>query len=186
MVPVISDFVDSFATLIEGGTIWETNMMTEGPLAIVEAGTKIIKALEEAASGEARYNKRSAYGLTRDMLQGISRTFGLPIEGLVSWFELIINSVSPGTLYTQNPGKYTKLKEAIGRGDAAQARALASELVSDGTEMSSIRSTLTSEFKPKYRELYAAGDSAGMAALRRALASFYEDGEAHFSTWLED
>lgn len=186
MVPVISDFVDSFATLIEGGTIWETNMMTEGPLAIVEAGTKIIKALEEAASSEARYNKRSAYGLTRDMLQGISRTFGLPIEGLVSWFELIINSVSPGTLYTQNPGKYTKLKEAIGRGDAAQARALASELVSDGTEMSSIRSTLTSEFKPKYRELYAAGDSAGMAALRSALASFYEDGEAHFSTWLED
>ena len=186
MVPVISDFVDSFATLIEGGTIWETNMMTEGPLAIVEAGTKIIKALEEAASGEARYNKRSAYGLTRDMLQGISRTFGLPIEGLVSWFELIVNSVSPGTLYTQNPGKYTKLKEAIGRGDAAQARALASELVSDGTEMSSIRSTLTGEFKPKYRELYAAGDSAGMAALRSALASFYEDGEAHFSTWLED
>ena len=186
MVPVISDFVDSFVTLIEGGTIWETNMMTEGPLAIVEAGTKIIKALEEAASGEARYNKRSAYGLTRDMLQGISRTFGLPIEGLVSWFELIINSVSPGTLYTQNPGKYTKLKEAIGRGDAAQARALASELVSDGTEMSSIRSTLTSEFKPKYRELYEAGDSAGMAALRSALASFYEDGEAHFSTWLED
>ena len=52
--------------------------------------------------------------------------------------------------------------------------------------MSSIRSTLTSEFKPKYRELYAAGDSAGMAALRSALASFYEDGEAHFSTWLED
>ena len=186
MVPVISDFVDSFVTLIEGGTIWETNMMTEGPLAIVEAGTKIIKALEEAASGEARYNKRSAYGLTRDMLQGISRTFGLPIEGLVSWFELIINSVSPGTLYTQNPGKYTKLKEAIGRGDAAQARALAGELVSDGTEMSSIRSTLTSEFKPKYRELYEAGDSAGMAALRSALASFYEDGEAHFSTWLED
>lgn len=186
MVPVIADFVDSFATLIEGGTIWETNMMTEGPLAIVEAGTKIIKALEEVASGEARYNKRSAYGLTRDMLQGISRTFGLPIEGLVSWFELIINSVSPGTLYTQNPGKYTKLKEAIGRGDAAQARALASELVSDGTEMSSIRSTLTSEFKPKYREMYAAGDSAGMAALRSALASFYEDGEAHFSTWLED
>lgn len=186
MVPVISDFVDSFATLIEGGTIWETNMMTEGPLAIVEAGTKIIKALEEAASGDARYNKRSAYGLTRDMLQGISRTFGLPIEGLVSWFELIINSVSPGTLYTQNPGKYTKLKEAIGRGDAAQARALAGELVSDGTEMSSIRSALTSEFKPKYRELYEAGDSAGMAALRSALASFYEDGEAHFSTWLED
>ena len=186
MIPVISDFVDSFATLIEGGTIWETNMMTEGPLAIVEAGTKIIRALEEAASGEARYNKRSAYGLTRDMLQGISRTFGLPIEGLVSWFELIINSVSPGTLYTQNPGKYTKLKEAIGRGDAAQARALANELVSDGTEMSSIRSTLTSEFKPKYRELYEAGDSAGMAALRSALASFYEDGEAHFSTWLED
>ena len=186
MVPVIADFVDSFATLIEGGTIWETNMMTEGPLAIVEAGTKIIKALEEVASGEARYNKRSAYGLTRDMLQGISRTFGLPIEGLVSWFELIVNSVSPGTLYTQNPGKYTKLKEAIGRGDAAQARALASELVSDGTEMSSIRSTLTSEFKPKYRELYEAGDSAGMAALRSALASFYEDGEAHFSTWLED
>lgn len=186
MVPVIADFVDSFATLIEGGTIWETNMMTEGPLAIVEAGTKIIKALEEAASGEARYNKRSAYGLTRDMLQGISRTFGLPIEGLVSWFELIVNSVSPGTLYMQNPGKYTRLKEAVGRGDAAQARALASELVSDGTEMSSIRSTLTSEFKPKYRELYAAGDSAGMAALRSALASFYEDGEAHFSTWLED
>lgn len=186
MVPVIADFVDSFVTLIEGGTIWETNMMTEGPLAIVEAGTKIIKALEEAASGEARYNKRSAYGLTRDMLQGISRTFGLPIEGLVSWFELIVNSVSPGTLYTQNPGKYTRLKEAVGRGDAAQARALASELVSDGTEMSSIRSTLTSEFKPKYRELYAAGDSAGMAALRSALASFYEDGEAHFSTWLED
>ena len=186
MIPVISDFVDSFATLIEGGTIWETNMMTEGPLAIVEAGTKIIKALEEAASGEARYNKRSAYGLARDMLQGISRTFGLPIEGLVSWFELIVNSVSPGTLYMQNPGKYTKLKEAIGRGDAAQARALANELVSDGTEMSSIRSTLTSEFKPKYREMYAAGDSAGMAALRSALASFYEDGEAHFSTWLED
>jgi hypothetical protein len=186
MVPVISDFVDSFATLIEGGTIWETNMMTEGPLAIVEAGTKIIWALQEAASGDARYNKRSAYGLTRDMLQGISRTFGLPVEGLVSWFELIINSVSPGTLYTQNPGKYTRLKEAVGRGDAAQARALASELVSDGTEMSSIRSTLTSEFKPKYRELYEAGDSAGMAALRSALASFYEDGEAHFSAWLED
>ena len=52
--------------------------------------------------------------------------------------------------------------------------------------MSSIRSTLTSEFKPKYRELYSMGDSAGMAALRSALASFYEGGEAHFSTWLED
>jgi hypothetical protein len=186
MLPLASDALDAFVTIVQGGTIWETNMATDGIISMLEAGRNIWKAMGDYASGESRYGKRSAYGLMKDTVNSVSRTFGLPAEGVLAWAELVVNSIAPGTLRMTNPTKYENLKKAVSDGNAADAQKYVDKLLAEGTEMGNIRSTLTSAFKGEYIRMYEEGDMEGMAQLRKMLAPYYKAGESHFDSWLDE
>lgn len=60
------------------------------------------------------------------------------------------------------------------------------KLIAEGTEMGTIRSTLTSTFKGEYIRMYEESDTEGMAQLRKMLAPYYKAGESHFDSWLDE
>ncbi len=186
MLPGASELWDVMANASQGWSAGSNNMILDAIIDLSKSIATADKAVQDVREGELRYGSRSWYGIARDITNAVSRLTGLPAEGLLANAEALINSVVPGTLITTNPERYDRLKLAIYTGDSDEARAAVQVLQAEGVETKTIRQVLTSTFKPIYLDMYAKGDTAGMATLRDALQGYYEEGLDKFTEWLED
>ena len=72
-------------------------------------------------------------------------------------------------------------------GNLSEAKTVIQDLLSNGKEESSIRSSITRHYKPVYQDLYRKKDEAGMRRIREMLVDLgigYKSGD--FTRWIQD
>ena len=192
-VPIIADMSEAALSLLGVGYFSTESMASQWLSQAVMA----INAWKSVLKGNS---STSVYGALYKTVRVFSSFSGIALSGAMREAVALWNNTAGAIdselkIRTSELSDAKRLNNALENGDAARARELAAEIVDEkmakgktATEAkASVRSSMTSYWKPLFLEAYQAKDNAEMARIRRLLkeCGVYEDVIETTQNWIK-
>lgn len=192
-IPIIADVSEAALSLLGVGYFSTESMASQWLSQAVMA----INAWKSVLKGNS---STSVYGALYKTVRVFSSFSGIALSGAMREAVALWNNTAGAIdselkIRTSELSDAKRLNNALENGDAARARELAAEIVDEkmakgktATEAkASVRSSMTSYWKPLFLEAYQAKDNAEMARIRRLLkeCGVYEDVIETTQNWIK-